>query len=243
MNIATKLAMGVSGAVALASGIYYGTREPTRDVGDLKIDGPAAQVKVIKTKSGKQVRIVTPHQIEGQEQDTEFGKTKVIDEDAAGSGIPGDALCNILFEATIVKKDGRDWPDVEGLDVLLDVGVTPVLINADGDDGIWNCLFRGPGCAAAVEKLDYIGSDIQQFINHPKRSNFLKTHAKATATDKNGYKKGVVKLDDADADPEAEVFVNHGWLGMGDVNFSSYRAGVITSAAEKAKKEREGKKE
>ena len=235
MNLATKLAIGVGSSIALASGIYYGTREPTRDIGVLSItDGAAHVLKVVKTKNGKQIRIVTEHEISGEEKDTEFGKAKLIEEaPEGGASVPGDAFCNILFFADVINENGRIRPDVDSLSSVLNAGVEPVLVSMeDADTGVWNCLFRGPDCVTAVEKLDYIGSDIHQFINHSKRHVFLKTHAQAGRTDKHGHAKSIVDIDDVDADPAGEVFVGHEWYGRPDLNFGSYKAGSIKSAIE-----------
>lgn len=234
MNNISKAAIGVGASVALASGIFYSTREPTRDIGELGIISNIGAPKVFKTKSGKQVRVVGIDAPDAKEGDTEFGKALVL----SGESIPADAFCNVVFEADIEIKNGRQQPKLEGLDKLLNAGAYPVLMRVDDDDdvGIWNCLFKGNSCASAAELPGYIGSDVQQFINHPKRKFLLKTHAKAGSN-----KKTTVDIDDVDADPNAEVIVPHGWAGLDSVNFSTYQAGTVISAVEKVKLEHEKK--
>lgn len=237
MNNITKAAIGVVGAAALASGIYFSTREPTRDIGTLGLER-STLTKVAKTKSGKQVRIIGMELPGAKEEDTEFGKSLVL------LGVPSNAECNIVFSAEIVKKDGRDWPDIKGLDKLLNGGALPVLVGVDDDDiGVWNCLFKGESCLAMAEMENYIGSDVQQFINHPKRKYLLKTKAKSGSKDKHGNPKDIVVLDDIDADPAAEIWFGHEWFGRHDANFSVYQGGTVVSQVEKARLEAEKKNE
>jgi len=236
MNNITKAAVGVGASVALASGIYYSTREPTRDVGELGITSNIGVPKVVKTKSGKQVRIVGFDAPDAKEEDTEFGKALIF----SGENVPSNAFCNVVFEADVEIEEGRLKPALENLENFLNAGALPVLMRIDDDDvGIWNCLFRGNDCISVAELPGYLGSDIQQFINHPKRKFLLKTQAKAGSKDKNGHLKTSVDIDDVDADPDAEVVVPHGWLGRDDFNFSVYQAGTVTAAVEKVRIERE----
>lgn len=236
MGNITKAAIGAGAAVALASGIYYSTREPTRDVGELNVTTNVGVPKVVKTKSGKQVRVVGFDAPGAKEEDTEFGKALVY----SGENIPDTAFCNVVFEADIEIKDGRPRPKLPGLEKLLNAGAFPVLMRVDDDDmGIWNCLFKGNSCVSAAELPGYIGSDVQQFINHPKRKFLLKTHAKAGSKDKKDRLKTAVDIDDVDADPSAEVTVPHGWAGLDSANFSTYQAGTVISAVEKVKLEHE----
>jgi hypothetical protein len=242
MNIISKVAIGITGSVALASGVFYGTREPKREVGALEISDHATSLKVVKTAKGKQVKLVTGSAI-GDKKATEFGDAELVEEQDGNVSVPNDAICNIIFFAKVIKKNGKAWPDVEGIEQYLNAGTTPVLVRLDddiiGNTGVWNSLFRGLDCVWAADNLDYAGSDVQQLINHPKRNVLLRTFAKAGAKDSDGNSKGVVEFEDIDADPNADIFFGHSWFGRADVNFSVYKAGKIVSFAEVEKLEKE----
>jgi hypothetical protein len=236
MNTISKAAISAGTAVALASGIYYSTREPTREVGNLAFTEQYGKPHIAKTKSGKHVRIVMGAIAGAKEEDTDFGKAFVIPE----GNVPADAFCNIVFEADIEIKNGRPQPKLDGLDRLLNAGALPVLIRIDDDDvGIWNCLFKGNSCLSMAEMPEYIGSDIQQFINHKKRKFLLKTRAITGSKDKNDRPKADVDIDDVDADPNAEVIFPHGWAGRDDLAMGTYQAGTVTSQVEKIRLEHE----
>jgi len=223
MNL-IKTAATATAAVALASGIYVTTR-------------PAPDVKVAKSKSGKQVRIVYNGEVAANEEDTDFGKALVL----TGS-VPPEALCNVVFEAKIVKGEDRQLPDVPDLGRLLNAGALPVLIQVtDIGTGIWHCLFKGEACLEIAELPGYIGSEMHQLFKHPRKTTFLKVQAKVGSKDKEGRPKQEVAVGDADADPAAAVHFSHGWAGRQDLNFSFYQGGTFVTVKEINDREREKK--
>lgn len=223
MNPLSKTAIAATAAVALASGIYVTTR-------------PAPDLKVAKSKSGKQVRIVYNGEVAANEESTDFGPAMVL-----SSNVPSEAMCNMVFEAKIVRGD-RQMPDVPDLGRLLNAGALPVLISVtDTGTGVWHGLFKGEACLEIAELPGYIGSEMHQLFKHPRKTTFLKVRAKAGAKDKGGHDKYEVPAGDTDADPAGLVHFSHGWAGRQDLNFSFYQDGTFVTVKEINDREREKK--
>lgn len=147
--------------------------------------------------------------------------------------VPGDALCNLTFEAVVVEQDGRPWPDVKGIRPLLNAGAWPVLVRETEDRvAMWNVLARGPDCPALADLVDYVGSDLPQVLKHPKRKFLVRVMARKGARDKDGRVKDWVELDDPDADPEGDATFTHEWAGLGQVNYAKRRAGEFARGKE-----------
>lgn len=224
MNTIKTLAIASTAAVALASGIYMTTR-------------PAPDLKVAKSKSGKQVRIVYNGSVEATEEDTDFGPAMVL----TGS-VPPEAICNMVFEAKIVRGKERSTPDIPNLGALLNAGVLPVLVSVTAEGtGIWQGLFKGEACLEVAELPGYIGSEMHQLIKHPRKISFLKVRAKSGAKDKEGHIKYEVPAGDPDADPAGLVHFAHGWAGLQQINFSFYQNDGFITAKEINDREREKK--
>jgi len=161
--------------------------------------------------------------------DTEWGEALLF----SSGEVPGDALCNLTFEAVIVEQDGRPWPDVKGIRPLLNAGAWPVLVKETEDKvAMWNVLARGADCPALADLLDYAGSDLPQILKHPKKKFLVAVKAKAGKKDKDGRAKDWVEADDPDADPEGDAIFTHEWAGLGQVNYAKRRAGKFERGKE-----------
>lgn len=185
--------------------------------------------RVVVSEKSHQVLIHTGQVGREELGDTDFGEALLFGPDE----VPGDALCNLVFEAVVVEQDGRPWPDVKGIRPLLNAGAWPVLVRETEDRvAMWNALARGSDCPALADLVDYAGSDLLQVLKHPKRKFLVRVKAKKDAKDKDGGKKDWVDADDPDADPEGDVTFTHEWLGLEQVNFAKRRAGAFTRGKE-----------
>lgn len=186
--------------------------------------------RVLLTEKGRQVLAHNTAQVGREDlRDTDFGEALVF-----GPGeYPGDALCNLAFEAVVVEQDGRPWPDVKGIRQLLNAGAWPVLVQETEDKvAIWNALARGSDCAALADLVEYAGSDLPQVLKHPKGKLAVRLKAKKGAKDKDGRRKDWVDPTDPDADPEGDAVFAHEWLGLDQANFAKRRAGAFTRGKE-----------
>jgi hypothetical protein len=182
--------------------------------------------------SEKQRQVLIHTEQVGREQlgdFTEWGMALLFN----SNEVPGDALCNLTFEAVVVEQDGRPWPDVKGIRPLLNAGAWPVLVRETEDKvAMWNVLARGADCPALADLVEYAGSDLPQVLKHPKKKFLVQVKAKANKKDKDGHEKDWVEVDDPDADPEGDAIFTHEWAGLGQVNYAKRRAGKLTREKE-----------
>lgn len=181
--------------------------------------------------SEKQRQVLIHTDQVGREElgDSDFGEALLF----GPNEVPGDALCNLTFEAVIVEQDGRPWPDIKGIRPLLNAGAWPVLVRETEDKvAMWNVLARGADCPALADLVEYAGSDLPQVLKHPKRKFLVRVKAKKGKRDKDGREKDWVDADDPDADPEGDAIFTHEWAGLGRVNYAKRSAGKLTREKE-----------
>jgi len=212
MNTISKTAVSATAAVALASGIYYSTRE----------EEPTGN-RVVISDGGKYVRVVSRHSLKNKpELTTELGKAVVLHADEIG-----DAQCFVMIDAPMkkVEKGQRPLPYLPGLENKYYPGTLPELINGSAENGsyLWAIMFQGGGCLDAADHMGYAGSDMHQFLVSSAKHRMLKTRRKTACPirkdEKDALCPDLVPVNDPDADPEGNVAPPIAIMGRDDLNW------------------------
>ena len=237
-----KKLLGIVGSLVAAGGITTGVMLSAGE--EAAVSGPIPEVLVIEKPmeeeladkqiehNGKKIRIIGAKVKAGASvADTDIGRS-------VEGEIEDESLCNIILEGDIVqrkilypdagKKKTPNLPDIKDL-----MGKTswPVLIGCkkDGDKKCyWNWLVKGQNCIKASESEGYVASSITEVLKLDTAAKRVLLKTTGTCTDPEmGEHTCTVPFDDPKADPEAEVFIPHGWSGLKLVNFHKVKNGKI----------------
>jgi hypothetical protein len=224
---AKKTTIGATTAVAIVTGAYfYWTKEDDKTIRHEVTKIETLSKQVARTKADHYVRFLSADTMVKADTSTEVGMARLY-----VAQIPGDAQCNVIFEANVKvdKETKKIIPDNKNVMGMLNAGFQPVLISQElgGKLGVWNVILKGDSCLKIADDPSYLGSEMAQFINHSKKNRILRTTAKAGTKDSKGHPKGQVSPSDPDADPAAPIFICHEWWGLKGLNFEIYQEGAI----------------
>lgn len=190
--------------------------------------------KVVVTKGGKYVRVVTKNPYPDKtELETELGLAVVLQPEE----IPGDAQCFVVIDAPIKKpEEGPEGtksemllPYLPDLEKYYYPGTWPAIIGGSEENNsyLWAIMFQGGGCLAAADFQGYAGSDMHQFLNSSAKHRMLKVKRKTPCPPNNDKCSNMVAVNDPDADPEGDIAPPIAILGRDDLNWVTAEKGKV----------------
>lgn len=181
----------------------------------------AVKPKTLKRiTGGKYVRVVGAHR-DRDEVLTDVGQGIVL----SANEIDPNAQCFVVMDAKIKDVEGREQPDITGLE--WHPGTLPVKIDGSEkeDSVLWAIMLKGQDCVKALDFEGFVGSDMPQFLASKHKGRFLKSHRKACPTKPPC---GPVSVEDKDADLDDEIWAPVSIMGRDDLNWGTAKKGKVS---------------
>jgi len=186
--------------------------------------------KAVRSPGGKLVRVVGDVQFDKDADPTASDLGDVVE--VQPGDVPGDALCNVVFDARpvavkVLYPDAEyvgNVPDIPELaDEFLAAGCWPVVIQESctgvpTSTCLWNTQLKGTACTKAADLPQYVGSTAREFDSLPfaVRQRLLRTRGRCG---KDGVVPCMVPVGDPRALAGARIYVPHGWSRRRDLNY------------------------
>jgi hypothetical protein len=173
-------------------------------------------------RNSKPMRLVGASQHTDTVVDSQVGRVTeavVVDE---------EAMCPVIFEAPLKKKDGLEWPNVPQLQDFEGREMRPVKIEGSnqGANWAWFTYLRGADCVVMHGLGSYWASDLQTMLAEPmpKQRRVLRAEVQCEAGQPGTC---VVPIDDPRVLPESLVFLPVELAGRADLNFVYKKNGMV----------------